>query len=136
MSLLLNTPSTYRKHGIYYLQRYNSKDARQHYKTTRISFSLGTKSAREAIALARTASTKLETYRHSLKLAYAEVHAQHLMSFRGKNSGKHPAIAEPVDLSLTESGEMNLRLKGVKQDQDIPQCCIAAGRLCHESNRE
>ena len=58
------------------------------------------------------------------------------MSFRGKNSGKHPAIAEPVDLSLTEIGEMNLRLKGVKQDQDISQCCIAAARLCRESNRE
>ena len=64
------------------------------------------------------------------------MHAQHLMSFRGKNSGKHPAIAEPVDLSLTEIGEMKLRLKGVKQDQDIPQCCIAAARLCRESNPE
>ena len=58
------------------------------------------------------------------------------MSFRGKNNGEHPAIAEPVDLSLTEIGEMNLRLKGFKQDQDIPQCCIAAARLRRESNRE
>ena len=64
------------------------------------------------------------------------MHAQHLMSFRGKNSGKHPAIAEPVDLSLTEIGEVNPRLKGVKKDQDIPQCCIAGARLCRESNRE
>ncbi|MDA8543367.1 hypothetical protein N9K64_06265 [Rhodobacteraceae bacterium] len=61
MSLLLNTPSTYRKNGIYYLQRYAPEDVRQHYKTNRISFLLGTQSAREAIALARTASTKLES---------------------------------------------------------------------------
>ena len=61
MSLLLNTPSTYRKNSIYYLQRYTPEDVRQHYETNRISFSLGTKSAREAIALARTASTKLES---------------------------------------------------------------------------
>ena len=61
MSLLLNTPSTYRKNGIYYLQRYAPKDICQHYKTNQISFLLGTKSAREAIALARTASTKPET---------------------------------------------------------------------------
>lgn len=64
------------------------------------------------------------------------MHAQHLMSFRGKNGGKHPTIAEPVGLSLNEIGEMNLRLKGVKQDQDISQCCIAAAGLCRESNRE
>jgi len=37
MSLLLNTPSTYRKNGIYYLQRYSPEDVRQHYKTNRIS---------------------------------------------------------------------------------------------------
>ena len=43
MSLLLNTPSTYRKNGIYYLQRYTPEDVRQHYKTNQISFSLGTK---------------------------------------------------------------------------------------------
>ena len=61
MSLLLNTPSTYRKNGIYYLKHYTPEDGRQHYKINRISFALGTKSAREAIALARTASTKLET---------------------------------------------------------------------------
>ena len=61
MSLLLNMPSTYRTDNIYYLQRYAPEDVRQHYKTNRISFSLETKSAREAIALARTASTKLET---------------------------------------------------------------------------
>ena len=58
------------------------------------------------------------------------------MSFIGKNNGEHPAIAEPVDLSLTEIGEMNLRLKGVKQDQDIPQCCIAGARLRRENNRD
>ena len=40
MSLLLNTPSTYRKNGIYYLQRYAPEDVRQHYKTNRIPFRL------------------------------------------------------------------------------------------------
>jgi hypothetical protein len=33
MSLLLSVPYTYRKDGIYYLQRYVPEDVRQHYKT-------------------------------------------------------------------------------------------------------
>ena len=38
MSLLLNVPHTYRKDGVYYLQRYVPEDVRKHYKTNRISF--------------------------------------------------------------------------------------------------
>ena len=40
MSLLLNTPSTYRKNGIYYLQRYASKDVRSIIKPTGFPFRL------------------------------------------------------------------------------------------------
>ena len=35
MSLLLNVPHTYRKDGVYYLQRYVPEDVRKHYKTVR-----------------------------------------------------------------------------------------------------
>ena len=86
MSLLLNVPYTYRKDGIYYLQRYVPEDVRQHYKTNRISFSLRTKSARDAMALARSASAKLEAYWHSLRLAYGEVPAQHLVALANSAS--------------------------------------------------
>jgi integrase len=112
MSLLLNVPYTYRKDGIYYLQRYVPEDVRQHYKTNRISFSLRTKSAREACALSRSASAKLEAYWHSLRLAYGEVPAQHLVSLRSQDHGDGTDIEQPVDLSLTEAGEVYLRLKG------------------------
>ena len=95
MSLLLNVPYTYRKDGIYYLQRYVPEDVRRHYKTNRISFSLRTKSARDAIDLARSASAKLEAYWHSLRLAYGEVPAQHLVCFARSGSagaGKGGAV--------------------------------------------
>jgi hypothetical protein len=105
MSFLLNVPHTYRKDGVYYLQRYVPKDVRKHYKTNRISFSLRTKSAREACALSRSASAKLEAYWHSLRLTYGEVPAQHLVSLRSQDHGDGTDIEQPVDLSLTEAGE-------------------------------
>ena len=112
MSLLLNVPYTYRKDGIYYLQRYVPEDVRQHYKTNRISFSLRTKSARDAIDLARSASAKLEAYWHSLRLAYGEVPAQHLVTLRVQDQRKQAKVEQSLGLSLAEAGEMYRRLKG------------------------
>ena len=112
MSLLLNVPYTYRKDGIYYLQRYVPEDVRQHYKTNRISFSLRTKSARDAMALARSASAKLEAYWHSLRLAYGEVPAQHLVALRGQGQQEQAKVEQSLGLSLAEAGQMYLRLKG------------------------
>ena len=87
MSLLLNMPYTYRKDGIYYLQRYIPEDVRQHYKTNRFSFSLRTKLLRKASALALNASAKLEAYWHSLRLAYGEIPAQRSVSLRSEDHG-------------------------------------------------
>lgn len=112
MSLLLSVPYTYRKDGIYYLQRYVPEDVRQHYKTNRISFSLRTKSARDAMALARSASAKLEAYWHSLRLAYGEVPAQHLVALRDQGQREQAKVEQSLGLSLAEAGEMYLRLKG------------------------
>ena len=92
MSLLLNVPYIYCKDGVYYLQRYVPEDVRQHYKTNRISFSLRTKSARDAMALARSASANLETYRHSLRLAYGEVTAQHLIFLKSQGQRKQAKV--------------------------------------------
>ena len=100
MSLLLNVPYTYRKDGIYYLQRYVPEDVRQHYKTNRISFSLRTKSARDAMALARSASAKLEAYWHSLRLAYGEVPAQHLVALRDQGQREQAKVEQSLGLSL------------------------------------
>ena len=100
MSLLLNVPYTYRKDGIYYLQRYVPEDVRPHYKTNRISFSLRTKSARDAMALARNANAKLEAYWHSLRLAYGEVPAQHLVSLRIEDHGAQPKVERSLGLVL------------------------------------
>ena len=96
MSLLLNVPYTYRKDGIYYLQRYVPEDVRQHYKTNRISFSLRTKSARDAMALARSASAKLEAYWHSLRLAYGEVPAQHLVALQGQGQWEQVKVEQSL----------------------------------------
>ena len=112
MSLLLNVPYTYRKDGIYYLQRYVPEDVRQHYKTNRISFSLRTKSVREASALARNASAQLEAYWHSLRLAYGEVPAQNLVSLRNQDQIERDNVDQSLGLSLAEAGQIYLRLKG------------------------
>ena len=94
--LLLNVLYNYRKGGVYYLQWYVPEDVRQHYKTNRVSFSLRTKSARNAMALARSASAKLEAYWHSLRFCYGEVLAQHLVSFRGQGQREQAKVEQPL----------------------------------------
>ncbi len=136
MSLLLNVPYTYRKDGIYYLQRYVPEDVRQHYKTNRISFSLRTKLARDAMALARSASAKLEAYWHSLRLAYGEVPAQHLVALRDQGQRGAGKVEQSLGLSLAEAGEMYLRLKGSNKPKDIPQRYRAGLELRRKSDQE
>jgi len=145
MSLLLNVPYTYRKDGIYYLQRYVPEDVRQHYKTNRISFSLRTKSARDAMALARSASAKLEAYWHSLRLAYGEVPAQHLVALQGQGQWEQAKVEQSLGLSLAEAGQMYLRLKGSNKPKTFHSAVeralgyvvkVIGNKLLHEISRK
>ena len=64
---------TFRKNGIFYLQRYVPADLRHHYRTNRIQHSLRTRSPREAQVLAMQAVAKLEAYWFSLRAADGKV---------------------------------------------------------------
>tara|TARA_B110000003_G_scaffold55351_1_gene55381 strand:- start:166 stop:696 length:531 start_codon:yes stop_codon:yes gene_type:complete len=64
------------------------------------------------MALARSASAKLEAYWHSLRLAYGEVPAQHLVALRDQGHREQAKVEQSLGLSLAEAGEMYLRLKG------------------------
>ena len=55
-----NTRHLYTKRGIYYFSRRVPRDLKAHYKQSRISLSLGTKSQKVAEARARILVTKLE----------------------------------------------------------------------------
>ena len=109
MSLLFNMPYTYGKDRIYYLQWYVPEDVLQHYKTNRISFSLRTKSVKEVSVLVRNANTKLDAYWQSLRLAYEEVPAQHLVFLRNEDQGEQENVEQSLGLSLAEGGQAVFR---------------------------
>ena len=104
---------TFRKNGIFYLQRYIPADLRRHYRTDRIQHSLRTRSPREAQVLAMQAVAKLEAYWFSLRAADGAIPGQHLLAA----VNEAPAPVEPRQpdqprLSFRDAAAIYLRLKG------------------------
>lgn len=112
MSLLFSVPYTFRKDGIFYLQRYVPADLRRHYRTDRISFSLQTKSPKIAVDLSRSANSKLEMYWHSLRLVDQQVPGSHLLVSCSEGIAGSGVDEAAVGLSFADAGEIYLRLKG------------------------
>ena len=62
MSLYKSIPHTFRKEGIYYFNRRVPKDVRSSYNKSRISFSLKTKSLKQAHRSSLIVSQNLENH--------------------------------------------------------------------------
>ena len=103
------------KSGVYYFVRRVPSDLVHHYRSSRISYSLRTRSVRLASARARIAADKLDDYWFHLRVQTAEIPALHLLNEKPK-----PVADLKDDLSptLTEALGVYLRLKG--KDKGIP----------------
>ena len=103
------------KSGVYYFVRRVPSDLVHHYRSSRISYSLRTRSVRLASARARVAADKLDDYWYHLRVQTAEIPALHLLHEKPK-----PVADLKDDLSptLTEALDVYLRLKG--KDKGIP----------------
>ena len=65
--------------GIFYYVRRVPHDVRQHYASSRISFSLRTKSHQAALRAARSVTQRLEDYWLGLRLQQMDIPAIHLV---------------------------------------------------------
>ncbi len=94
------------KDGIYYFSRRVPADLRSHYATDRISFSLRTKSAREAEARGIVHSIKLDEFWFKLRMNGGQLPGHHRLLNEEERSRKpSPTILEAKELYLLLRGE-------------------------------
>jgi integrase len=93
------------KDGVYYFTRRVPSDLRSHYATDRISFSLRTKSAREAEARGVVHAAKLDEFWFKLRLNGGQVPGHHRL-LNDEERSRRPSP------TITEAKELYLRLKG------------------------
>ena len=70
---------TFQKNEIWYFSRRIPDDLRQHYKTSRIAYSLRTRSLRDARIRAMSDAAKLDPYWHILRISSEELPGKHLL---------------------------------------------------------
>ena len=91
--------------GVFYYVRRVPHDVRQHYASSRISFSLRTKSHKSALRAAKSVTKRLEDYWLGLRLQKMDIPAIQVV----KASDSHLDNS----IHLSEACELYLRLKGV-----------------------
>ena len=99
-----------RRNDIYYYVRRVPLDVRQHYASSRISFSLRTKSLNAALRTAHSVSQRLEDYWLGLRLKQMDIPAIHLVQVDSTNNAS-PSIMEAVELYLSINGKEGTTFK-------------------------
>ena len=88
-----------RRNEIYYYVRRVPLDVRQHYASSRISFSLRTKSFNAALRTAHSVSQRLEDYWLGLRLRQMDIPAIHLVQV-GTTHDTSPPIMEQSNFTF------------------------------------
>ena len=86
-----NPNNTFVKDSIYYFQKTVPVDLQHHYTSKRISFSLRTRSRRNAESAAKVIASKLHSYWLSLRLTTLDLPAAHLLK-------SIPQLPQPLEL--------------------------------------
>ena len=100
---------TFQKSGVWYFSRRVPADLRRHYRTGGITYSLRTKSIRDARVRAMSDAAKLDRHCHILRISSNDFPGKHLLA---------DAVQEPpVEISINEHSlkaavAVYLRLKG------------------------
>ena len=97
------------KSGVFYFVRRVPSDLIHHYRSSRISYSLRTRSVRLASARARVAADKLDDYWYHLRVQTAEIPALYLLHEKPKSVAD---LKDDLAPTLTEALDVYLRLKG------------------------
>jgi len=90
--------------GVFYYIRRVPHDVRQHYASSRISFSLKTKSLRYAIRSANSVTQRLEDYWLGLRLQQMDIPAIHLVKSDDVEDNS-PLLLDAVEMYLTIKGK-------------------------------
>ena len=109
---MLSTKSnsyTFQKDGIWYFSRRVPADLHRHYRTSRIAYSLRTKSIRDARVRAMSDAAKLDRHWHILRISSDDLPGKHLLA----DAVQEPAAEASIDdHSFKAAVAVYLRLKG------------------------
>ena len=99
---------TFQKNGIWYFSRRIPADLRSHYKTGRISYSLRTRSVRDARIRAMNDAAKLDRHWHILRISSDDLPGKHLL----RDIAEEPVAEPPAECpALKDAIAVYLRLK-------------------------
>lgn len=111
-------PHSLVKDGVYWFIRRAPSDLRHHYTSSKISYSLRTRSATVAASRAIRAAQKLDEYWYHLRINDSDLPGKHMLRMAG-NIGAAPsplpmssAAAVVASVKLSEVVSIYLRLKG------------------------
>ena len=90
--------------GIYYYIRRVPHDVRQHYASSRISFSLRTKLLRSAARAASSVTQRLEDYWLGLRLQQTDIPAVHLVKADDVEDNS-PLLLDAVEMYINTKGK-------------------------------
>ena len=93
-----------RRDGVFYYIRRVPHDVRQHYASSRISFSLRTKSLRSAARTASSVTQRFEDYWLGLRLQQMDIPAIHLVKADDVEDNS-PLLLDAVEMYLNTKGK-------------------------------
>ncbi len=110
-------PFSFQKEGIYYFERRVPRDLREHYLSSKISYSLRTRSATVAASRAKRAAQQLDEYWYHLRVQSAGLPGRHRLRLQHSvpSAGPFGAFSAPVadqSVHLSEAVAIYLQLKG------------------------
>lgn len=116
MAYDISVPFSFTKNGIYYFERRVPRDLRKYYSTSKISYSLRTKSSAVAASRATRAAQQLDEYWYHLRIRDVDLPGKHLLRMAQNGSTAHAgplvAASDSPNVRLSEAVAMYLRIKG------------------------
>ena len=124
-------PFSFNKNGVFYFERRVPRDLRKHYSTSKIAYSLRTRSSAIAATRAAKAAQQLDEYWYHLRIREVELPGKHLLriaqgALPSPSSGLVDTPRTPC-VSLSEAVAIYLRLKGSNRPVTFQR---AAERSC------
>ena len=109
-------PHSFVKDGVFYFVRRVPKDLKHHYTSSKISYSLRTRTASVAASRAARAAQQLDEYWYHLRIKDSELPGKHMLRLaQNANAAPMPLTASPSmpeAVKLSEAVAIYLRLKG------------------------
>lgn len=124
-------PFSFNKNGVFYFERRVPRDLRKHYSTSKIAYSLRTRSSAIAATRAAKAAQQLDEYWYHLRIREVDLPGKHLLriaqgTFPSPSSDLVATTSAPC-VSLSEAVAIYLRLKGSNRPVTFQR---AAERSC------